>query len=940
MSGRSYIVSQYPLSTTYMERFGRVVAERPDPLVVSNITANHSLAIIRQIRALRADTLYLPVVDHAGRVLLPLLKMLCLAAGARRTLVVEPDLSTRAFGLLDGLLGVAAMGGDVAAGLLTVLGDRFRVRRLLAAPRIVVSAPEGQRVLYLKTNLWLGVQAGGSVAHTAGVIGGLLNRGYAVDFASAETPVALPDDDSLTVHRVNPPQPYVLPREVNHYRHNANFVQAAMALRAGPFGFIYQRLSQGNYTGVMLSRLLRLPLVMEYNGSEVWLARNWGRPLTFARLAEAVEAVCLRHAHLVMTVSDVLRDELVARGVEPGRVVSYPNGVDPSVFDPGRFSAADVAAARTRFGIPEDAVVVTFVGTFGHWHGAEVLARTLRRIADSDSEWLSASRAHVVFIGDGVKRPLVEDILSDPAVRPFCTITGLIAQEEAPLYMAASDILVSPHVPNPDGSPFFGSPTKLFEYLAAGRPVVGSDLFQIGAVLRGCPRVGDLEDGSGAPPDGACGILVEPEDTAELAAAIRFLVDNPAWRRAAGANARRRVLDRYTWDHHVAALTDGLDAALARDAEAAASRRPLRLLVNGLHSKSGGGVTYMQNMLRLFAAAPDVDVHLCIHEDQRDLVAGAAEDITVHVLPFKSGFWRLLVREQWEVPRLARRLAADVTFSPANYGPLFAPNTVILLRNAINVAFVEHRPVKLAYWAMVYVGTALSLMVSRKAVAVSDYARRAVAAGLLGAFRDRITVIPHGVGEPFSPNGATADRDDFVLAVSDLYIQKNLKNLLRAFAHLGRTRPATTLKIAGRPLDVAYYADLRQMVVDEGLRDRVQFLGHVPPEDLAALYRRCAVFVFPSTVETFGNPLVEAMACGAPIASSRAAAMPEVLGDAAVYFDPGDVAGMAGAMDKLLADPELGRSLGQRAAARARAFSWSRTAARTLDVIREVVADS
>ncbi len=937
MTTSSLIITQYPLTTNYVDRFSEKFNSHPEQVAITNITARGYFDILRFFRNLRADVIYLPVVDEAGRSLMPLLKVLCLFTRAKKYVVIEPDFSLMEFTRWNGVFGALLMGGDILTGFFTLAGDWFWLNRLLGAERVTAGDNRLRRALYLKTNLWLGVQAGGSVAHTCGVIGGLLRGGYKVDFTSAEMPVALPDDPSLRIQPVSPPRSYVVPREMNHYRHNARFIHYVRGLQSGVYGFIYQRLSPGNFTGVVLSRSRRLPLVIEYNGSEVWLARNWGRPLTFEKLAEKTEEVCLRHAHLIVTVSDVLRDELIARGVEPERIVSYPNGVDPRIFDPGRFSENEIAELRKRYGIADQAVVATFVGTFGHWHGAEVLAKMLRRIYETDPDWLAASKLHVLFIGDGVKRPVVETILSLPGLKPYFTLTGLIAQEDTPLYMAASDVLLSPHVPNPDGSPFFGSPTKLFEYLASGRPVIASDLYQIGEIMRGCPSIDGLSGGGNEPTAEQCGILVRPEDQDELTRGLRFLIENPSWRRAAGKNARKRVLARYTWDHHVGAIISSLRNVMDREAADVAiqpRRRPIRLLFNGLHSKSGGGVTYLRNILPLLAHDEDVEVHLCVHEDQRELLPEGIEGVTVHFLNFKSGFWRLAFREQIELPRLARKIGADVTFSPANYGPLLAPNNVILLRNALSVAFVERRPAKLGYWAVVYLGTALSLFACRRAISVSNFARRSAGGGLLGLIGDRIDVVPHGVDKIFAPPADGAVRDDFLLAVSDIYVQKNLRNLLLALSILKRRHPGILLKIAGRPVDRGYYDNLLEIVEQENLEGNVEFLGEVTPAGLVDLYRQCGIFVFPSSVETFGNPLVEAMASAAPIACSKTAAMPEVVGEAALFFDPADVDDIANAIDRLVADAELRRELSRRALDRASGYSWKSTAARTLDVIK------
>lgn len=369
-----------------------------------------------------------------------------------------------------------------------------------------------------------------------------------------------------------------------------------------------------------------------------------------------------------------------------------------------------------------------------------------------------------------------------------------------------------------------------------------------------------------------------------------------------------------------------------------AVRRPIRLLVNGLHSKSGGGITYLTNMLPQIAADRDIEVHLCLNEDQRDLISTSLDGISVHLLSFQPSFLGRLFHEQIQIPFLARRLGADATFSPANYGPLAARGGIILLRNALSVAFVERRPMKLLYWAMLYLGTALSLIFSRRAIAVSNYARRSAAGGLLSLVLNRIAVIPHGVSPHFSPSPApSARREDFLLAVSDIYVQKNLVNLILAIDRLRRKHPDIRIKIAGRPIDRDYFNTLQALVARLGVEAHVEFLGQVPRDELVDLYRRCGVFVFPSTVETFGNPLVEAMACGAPIACSNTAAMPEVVGDAAVFFDPADVDGIASSVESLMTDPQLRSTLGARAVARSAHFSWSLTASRTLAVIKETV---
>jgi glycosyltransferase involved in cell wall biosynthesis len=356
----------------------------------------------------------------------------------------------------------------------------------------------------------------------------------------------------------------------------------------------------------------------------------------------------------------------------------------------------------------------------------------------------------------------------------------------------------------------------------------------------------------------------------------------------------------------------------------------LRIAVDAVHGKTGGGLTYLRAMLPRLAARPDLDVHLYAGAETLRLLAPFDGRIVVHEVAPWQGRIAEALWEQLRLPPILRADRIDVTFAPANFAPLAAPRPVVLLRNALGVAARERRPAMMAYWAMLALATWASLLRCRRTIAVSDYARRTIA----GPLRARTTVVPHGVAETFAP-GPDA-RESFLLAVADIYPQKNLHGLIAAFAILVAHRRELQLIIAGRRVDETYAADLERLISTHRLTSRVRFAGVLEPEALASLYRRCAAFVFPSTMETFGNPLLEAMASGAPIASSRAAAMPEILGDAGVYFDPDEPADIARAVAQLLDDPDLRVKLGLQGVARARVFSWDATAARTAAILREV----
>ena len=353
------------------------------------------------------------------------------------------------------------------------------------------------------------------------------------------------------------------------------------------------------------------------------------------------------------------------------------------------------------------------------------------------------------------------------------------------------------------------------------------------------------------------------------------------------------------------------------------------MLINALHARTGGGITYLRQMLPLLAADPRLELHLIAHEEQGVQLAPLDARVRFHEAPFAGGFIRTLLWEQLVLPFRARNIGADVTFSPANYGPLTAPRPVIMLRNALGVAAHDGRPAKRLYWRVLGWMTALSLLSCRRAIAVSVYARQTLA----GGFGDKVAVIPHGVDDAFRRLTRSPGESPYLLAVGDIYVQKNLRTLLAAFARVRAVRPELRLKIAGRPVDASYARLVRTDADRLGVADAVDFLGAAPRETLMELYAGCSVFVFPSTVETFGQPLVEAMAAGAPVACANTAAMPEIAGSAVQYFDPLDAGAMSDRILALLNDPALAARLGAAGRRQAQAYSWPETARRTAAVL-------
>jgi len=550
----------YPLSQSFRERIEREVGRVEDYLVLGELRRLGLPKVLRKLRAVKGERLLLAVDDVNAQAVFPIL--LLLGSFTRARSIIWVGLDGRQI-LVPRWKAIPAfvrfLHASVVSGIASIR-CMSELKRLARAKRMRTGQVGGRLIAYLKTDLWFGVKAGGSVGHMAGVINGFARMGYGVQVFSSGKP-ELPDA-SVTSFPVRPPAALGLPFELNNYRYQRIFVRKVSSFLADRRpSFLYHRMSVANYASVVLSSLLQVPLVAEYNGSEAWAARHWGHPLRYHDLAVMAEDVMLKHAHLVVTVSDVLRDELIDRGIDRGRIVTYPNCIDPAIFAPDRFRSDDLAALRSSLELEKDDTVVTFVGTFRKWHGAQVLARAIQHMVDGDPEWLVRHRVRVLFIGDGLEMPRVREILASARTGEFARFVGLVPQAETPQYLAASDILLSPHVPNPDGSRFFGSPTKLFEYMAMAKGIVASDLEQIGQVLKNSLRIPDLPS-TGEPKGEKLAVLVRPDDEKELIDGIRFLVEHPEWRHYLGEKARREVLARYTWDHHVNAILEGLRAVV------------------------------------------------------------------------------------------------------------------------------------------------------------------------------------------------------------------------------------------------------------------------------------------------------------------------------------------------------------------------------------------
>ncbi len=212
---------------------------------------------------------------------------------------------------------------------------------------------------------------------------------------------------------------------------------------------------------------------------------------------------------------------------------------------------------------------------------------------------------------------------------------------------------------------------------------------------------------------------------------------------------------------------------------------------------------------------------------------------------------------------------------------------------------------------------------SRRLIAVSEATRM----DLLRYYRlpaDRVTVIPHGV----NPQFFTLDRshiEPYLLCVSTLHPHKNVERLVRAYARKPRQQKLVLAGLRGFQTSA-----IEALIAELGIAEQVSIPGWLPREELMRLYERAHAFVYPSTFEGFGMPVLEAMAAGIPVACADIPALREVADEAVLFFDPLNEDALAAALDRITTDAELRRTLAAAGPLRARPYTWIRTAEKAL----------
>lgn len=359
-----------------------------------------------------------------------------------------------------------------------------------------------------------------------------------------------------------------------------------------------------------------------------------------------------------------------------------------------------------------------------------------------------------------------------------------------------------------------------------------------------------------------------------------------------------------------------------------------------LSQKTGIG-TYTRGVARGLAARPGIEVGLFSPRALPEPDQGGPWSVVADTHPFG------MVWAQTTLTRRVRRWGGDVLLSALTIGPVHGSLPFVSVVHDLTAWTHPEWHAKRTLVGFVPLWERTAERASRF-VCVSQ----ATARELLQHYPEtgpRIRVVPNGVDQEFTPapEGPALERtrrryaggQKFVLYLGTLEPRKNVESLVIACERLwGRRRSRPDLVLAG---GVGWKtSSLIRRIARSPFRDKIHVAGYAPREVAHSLYQAAEVFVYPSFVEGFGLPVLEAMACGVPVVASTAEALQEVAGDAALYAGPHDLSGLTFQIERALEDQGTRERLRHAGPQRASAFSWEATSASTAAVLEEVVRET
>ncbi len=316
--------------------------------------------------------------------------------------------------------------------------------------------------------------------------------------------------------------------EPNQYLNNLKYLwEENRILKREKPDLLISRLEAYTFSSVLLAKFYRLPILLEVDSPEVY------EFMTFHKfywkqvwLLKLVERLVIRLSDESFTVSKLLKQYFVKRGIHPSKMHIITNGADVN-----RFMRSDHHTEIARGFNLNQHTVIGFVGSFHYWHGVENLISLINEVLKRTS--------NVKFLMVGQGGPMLttfKKFIQDRQLSDQVILTGFVPHDKIPEFVSSMDIVLAPY---PQLDFFYYSPVKVYEYMAAGKAVVASRIGQIAEMIR----------------DGYNGFLCRPGDLDEMLEKILTLVQNESLRQTLGRNARQSIAENHTWVHKAKELS-------------------------------------------------------------------------------------------------------------------------------------------------------------------------------------------------------------------------------------------------------------------------------------------------------------------------------------------------------------------------------------------------
>ena len=369
--------------------------------------------------------------------------------------------------------------------------------------------------------------------HIKGVSDGFRELGYEVEFSSPPM-VRVSTDKTVSQNNLYNLIVRNLPTICYEFLaliHNAvSLGQCKQLLAKKNFTIIYERYAFFEFSTVFLKKKFNSFLVLEVNGAVNRKDPVHGRKIVMKALAGLLEKKMFAAADLIVVVSSALKHSLVEEiGVPSEKIIVTHNAVDLKKFDQTR--TGEKIRKTLQLGQKK---VIGFVGSFTFWHGLGFLINSTADLLRNDKN------VHLLLVGDGREREAISKMIEQENLTESVTITGRVPHENIPSYIAAMDIGVMPDSNN------FGSPMKIFEYMAMGKPVISANYAPIAEVIQ----------------EGRTGYLFSPRNEIQFAKKIHLLIYNEKLRNEMGSNACNYVKGTHTWRKNIEKIISRLPAGI------------------------------------------------------------------------------------------------------------------------------------------------------------------------------------------------------------------------------------------------------------------------------------------------------------------------------------------------------------------------------------------